>query len=71
MGVRHTVIVVITNAPRRLSGYLKRKGDKIAKELRLDYVKEGFNFYIVPAMLLKEVLSAIFVSSMATDIQSP
>ncbi len=62
------IIVVITNAPRRLSEYLRKEGDKLAKELGLDYVKEGSNFYIVPAVLLKEVLPAIFVRAMAIDM---
>jgi len=67
-GVIHIVIVVITNAPRRLSEYLRKEGDKLAKELGLDYIKEGNNFYIVPAALLKKVLPAIFVRAMATDV---
>ena len=66
-GVRRIVIVVITNAPRRLSNYIKREGDRIAGELGLEYIKEGSNFYIVSAVLLRDVLPAIFVKAIGVD----
>ncbi len=64
-GASNIVVVAITDAPRRLSDYPRKEGDKVAKELGLEHVKEDFNFYIVPAILAKELLPAIFVRALS------
>jgi len=58
-------IVLITNAPRRLTEYLREPENRkeLEKELGLTLI-EGWNIFIVPVLVIKEVLSAIFVRTM-------
>jgi len=63
----HLSIVVITNAPRRLTEYLRTTNNRktLEKELKLNLV-EGWNIFIVPVLVTKDVLPAIFVRTMGT-----
>ncbi|MEM3906614.1 MAG: hypothetical protein QXZ17_07070 [Nitrososphaerota archaeon] len=56
-------VVIITNAPRRLSNYFRENGDEIEHTWGLKLV-EGFNIFTVPVLIMKEVLPAIFVRAM-------
>ncbi|ABL78393.1 hypothetical protein [Thermofilum pendens] len=60
-------VVVVTNAPRRLSNGLRKEATRREFERRLGFEPvEGRNVFIVPVLLAREVLPAIFVKALGT-----
>ena len=62
---RHMAIAIVTNAPRRLSVYLKEKGSTLADKLGFDPI-EGWNIYIVPVVLFREILPTVMIRTFGT-----
>jgi hypothetical protein len=56
-------LVVITNAPRRLAEYAREHRHELSEKLGFSIV-EGLTLFIVPVLLVKEVMPAIFVRAM-------
>ena len=56
-------LVVITNAPRRLAEYAREHRRELSEKLGFPIV-EGLTLFIVPVLLVKEVMPAIFVRAM-------
>lgn len=56
-------IVIITNAPRRLTTYLRSNRKELETRLGFPLI-EGWTIFIVPVLLFKEVLPAVFVRAM-------
>lgn len=63
MGVNYFSLVVITNAPRRLTNYLREQRKELEEKLDFKLV-EGFTVFIVPVLLAKEVLPAVFIRAL-------
>ena len=63
-------IVLITNAPRRLTKYLRKHENRrrLENELELTLI-EGWNIFVVPVFVAREVLSAIFVRAMGAVVR--
>jgi len=59
-------IVVITNAPRRLTRHLREHRRELEERLGIELV-EGRTVFIVPALMAREALPAVFVRAMGTD----
>jgi len=55
--------VVITNAPRRLREYFREHKDELSGKINFQLI-EGLTLFIVPVILVKEVMPAIFVRAM-------
>jgi hypothetical protein len=69
--VRTFSLVIITNAPRRLRKYFREHKHELSGKIVFELI-EGLTLFIVPAMLIKEVMPAIFVRAMgAMSILSP
>lgn len=56
-------IVIITNAPRRLTAYLRSNRRELEARLGFPLI-EGWTIFIVPVLLFREVLPAVFVRAM-------
>jgi hypothetical protein len=56
-------LVVITNAPRKHANYVKEHEQELSEKIGFQVI-EGFSLFIVPALLVKEVMPAIFVRAM-------
>lgn len=70
-GVKIFSLVVITNAPRRLREYFREHKDELSGKINFQLI-EGLTLFIVPVILVKEVMPAIFVRAMgAIGIHSP
>jgi hypothetical protein len=65
-GVKNFSIVVITNAPRRLSRYLREQGRELEERLGFRLV-EGLTVFIVPVLIAREVLPAVFVRALGAS----
>jgi hypothetical protein len=64
-------LVVITNAPKRLAKYIKEHKYELFGKIGFDLI-EGLTLFIVPALLAKEIMPAIFVRAMgAPSILAP
>jgi hypothetical protein len=64
-------LVVITNAPKRLAEYVREHRHELSGRLGFPIV-EGLTPFIVPALLVREVMSAIFVRAMgAVGLYAP
>jgi len=62
-GVSSFSLVIITNAPRRLTNHIR--GHKAELEEKLGFpVIEGFTIFVVPVLLAKEIMPAVFVRAM-------
>ena len=63
----HFSIVILTNAPRRLTEHLREPANRkeIEGELELSLI-EGWTIFIVPVLVARDVLPAIFVRSMGS-----
>jgi hypothetical protein len=66
-GVDLFSLVIITNAPRRLTSYIrkyiKEHGAELEEKIGFNVI-EGFTIFIVPVLMVKEVIPAIFVRAM-------
>jgi len=62
-GVKDFSLVVITNTLRKHVNYVKRYGQKLSEKMGFQVI-EGFTLFVVPALLVKEVIPAIFVRAM-------
>ena len=62
--VRLFSLVVITNAPKRLSKYVREHRHELSGRLGFPII-EGLTLFIVPALLIREVMPAIFVRAMS------
>jgi len=63
-GVGLISIAIVSNAPRRLSNYIRENRGEVARLLGLENILEGYNFFVIPSMMLKEVLPAVLVRTM-------
>jgi hypothetical protein len=69
--VRVFSFVVITNAPRRLRKYFRECKHELSGKIKFQLI-EGLTLFIVPAVIMKEVMPAIFVRAMgAISILAP
>jgi hypothetical protein len=69
--VRLFSLVVITNAPKRLAEYVREHGHELSGRLGFPIV-EGLTLFIVPVLLVREVMPAIFVRAMgAVGLYAP
>ena len=59
-GVKHFSFVVITNAPRKHANYVEEHEKELSEKMGFQVV-EGLTLFVVPALLVKEVMPAIFV----------
>jgi hypothetical protein len=55
-----SLIIIITNAPRKLASYVKARGREISEKAGFNLI-EGFTLFIVPVLFAKEIIPAIFV----------
>jgi hypothetical protein len=66
-GVNLFSLVIITNAPKRLTDYIrdyvKKRGAELREKIGFNII-EGFTIFIVPVLMVKEVIPAIFVRAM-------
>jgi glutaredoxin-related protein len=53
-------LVIITNAPARLTKYLREHRNELREKLGFDTV-EGSTIFIVPVLMVKEVMPAVFI----------
>ena len=56
-------LVIITNAPRKHTKYIREHKNELLEKIGVKLV-EGLTLFIVPILLVKEVMPAIFVRSM-------
>jgi len=69
--VRLFSLVVITNAPKRLAEYVREHRHELSGRLGFPIV-EGLTLFIVPVLLVREVMPAIFVRAMgAVGLYAP
>jgi hypothetical protein len=69
--VRVFSLAAITNAPRRLTNYIREHKHELSVKITFPIV-EGLTLFIVPALLAKEIMPAIFVRAMgAPGILAP
>jgi hypothetical protein len=69
--VRLFSLVVITNAPKRLLKYVREHGHELSGRLGFPII-EGLTLFIVPVLLIREVMPAIFVRAMgAVGLYAP
>jgi len=64
-GVNDFSLVIITNAPRRLTKYIGEHRAEL-EEMPGFPVIEGFTIFVVPVILAKEIMPAVFVRAMDT-----
>jgi hypothetical protein len=57
-------LAVITNAPKRLTNYIREHKHELSGEKITFPLVEGLTLFIVPALLAKEIMPAIFVRAM-------
>jgi hypothetical protein len=62
-GVRVFSFVVITNAPRRLREYFRKHKHELSGKINFQLI-EGLTLFIVPTILVVEVMPTIFVRAM-------
>jgi hypothetical protein len=62
-GVKAFSLVVITNAPRKHANYVRECKHELSKKMPFPIV-EGLTLFIVPVLLVKEVMPAIFVRAL-------
>jgi hypothetical protein len=62
---------VITNTPKRLTKYIRKRRSELFGKIGFPLI-EGLTLFIVPALLVKEIVPAIFVRAMgAPGISAP
>jgi phosphoglycolate phosphatase-like HAD superfamily hydrolase len=59
-GVEGFSLVIITNAPRKHANYVKEHEQELSEKMGFQVV-EGLTLFVVPALLVKEVMPTIFV----------
>jgi len=59
-GVKLFSLVIITNAPARLTKYLREHRNELREKLGFDII-EGLTIFIVPVLMVKEVMPAVFI----------
>ncbi|MCQ5340597.1 MAG: hypothetical protein NO483_02670 [Candidatus Methanomethylicia archaeon] len=64
-GVITFSLIVITNAPRKHANYVKEHEQELSEKIGFQVI-EGFSLFIVPTLLVKEVMPAIFVRVLDT-----
>jgi hypothetical protein len=62
-GVRSFSVVIITNAPRRLTKYIREHKEELEDKLGFK-LAEGSSAFIVPVLIVKEVLPAVLVRAL-------
>jgi GNAT superfamily N-acetyltransferase len=66
-GVDLFSLVIITNAPRRLTSYIrkyvKERGAELREKIGFNVI-EGLTIFIVPVLMVRDVMPAIFVRAM-------
>jgi uncharacterized membrane protein len=59
-GVELFSLVIITNAPARLTKYLREHRNELREKLGFEII-EGSTIFIVPVLMVKEVMLAVFI----------
>ncbi len=62
-GVGYFALVIIANAPRRLTKYLRENRKELEEALGFK-LEEGITAFVIPVLLVKEVLPAVFVRAL-------
>jgi len=62
-GVNNFSLVIITNAPRRLTKYIREHRAELEEMLGFPVI-EGFTIFVVPVILAKEIMPAVFIRAM-------
>ena len=62
-GVERFSLVIVTNTPRRFTKHLRENRKELENKLGIRLV-EGFTVFIVPVLIVRETLPAVFVRAL-------